>query len=221
MIFVTLLDAEREIQMKAILWKLMDKKGEELNIQEWYKHNASVSWNKRTHSNSQDDKTSQQGRKLLNSKHCFQIPFAAPPRKELSAILPSKNLTVTAGRGFMAQEDTKLWPRQKRSQDWNHRKALVFLWQPLCNTARTGDLHFCSLQTLMLNQAVIISLGRWCAVRKDPSNGLQKGTRTNARTKSSWQPSPFFGSPFPAPLITLELLVLFNSKTKCWAYPSP
>ena len=152
--------------------KITDKKGKELNMQEWYKHNASVSWNKRTHSNGQDDKTSQQGRKLLNCKHCFQSPFACLPRKELSAILPSKNLTVTAGRGFMAQEDTKLWPRRKRSQDWNHLKALIFLWQPLCNTTHTGGLHFCSLQTLMLNQAVIISLGRQCAAKKDPSNGL-------------------------------------------------
>lgn len=39
-------------------------------------------------------------------------------------------------------------------------------------------------------------------------------TKNDARTKSFRQPSPFFRSRFPVPLNTLELLVLFDSKTK-------
>lgn len=105
---------------------------------------------------------SQQGR-ILNSKHRFQSPFAAPPRKVLSAILPSKNLTVSAGNGFRAQDNTMLQPRLKWSEAWNHLKALTSLWQPPCNTTHTAGLHFYSLQRWMLNQAVTMSLARRCA----------------------------------------------------------
>lgn len=64
--------------------------------------------------------------------------------------------------------------RWKRSQDWNHLKAPIFLWKPLSNNPHAGNLPFCSPQTQMLNQTIDVSLGRWWAPKKDASNGLHK-----------------------------------------------
>lgn len=64
--------------------------------------------------------------------------------------------------------------RGRRSQDWNHLKAPIVLCKPLSTTSCDGDLLFCSLQTQMLNQTIVVSLGRWQATKKDASNSLQK-----------------------------------------------
>lgn len=142
-------------------------------MQEWCKHTASASsWSKKNCSSSQDDKTSQLCRKLLNSMHCFQGLFTVPPRKELQTIILSQNLTITTERGFMAQEDAQMKKELGlKSFESPHLPLETPEHHPTC---WRFALSFCFPQTQILNQTRVISLGRWWAAKKDASNGLHK-----------------------------------------------